>query len=68
MGYRGINRSELFMDGMITRGSREATIQFYTALNDKYPLRSWDILTPDTPLQHLGFTITALGGDRVKET
>ena len=51
-------RLVLYVDDMITRGSETATRQFYTALNDKYPLRSWDILTPDTPLQHLGFTIT----------
>ena len=51
-------RLVLYVDDVITRGSEKETKAFYEALNDKYPLRGWDILTPDTPLTHLGFTIT----------
>ena len=51
-------RLVLFVDDVITRGSEHETKRFYEALNKKYPLRSWSILTPDTPLIHLGFSIT----------
>ena len=48
----------IFVDDIITRGMPWDTEQFFNILNDTYALRSWGILTPDSPLVHLGFTIT----------
>jgi len=48
----------LFVDDIITRGMPDDTRQFFETLNNTYALRSWNILTPETPLVHLGFSIT----------
>ena len=51
-------RMVVFVDDLITRGSRQRTEELYTAIQSKYPMRSWNVLTPDNPLIHLGFEIT----------
>ena len=48
----------LFVDDIITRGMPDVTNEFYERLNKRYPLRSWNILSVNNPLRHLGFTIT----------
>lgn len=48
----------LFVDDIMTRGMPDVTEQFYDQLNKKYALRTWSILSVDSPLKHLGFTIT----------
>ena len=47
-----------WVDDVITRGTLEHTHDFYSRLNSKYPLRSWNILSSESPLKHLGFDIT----------
>ena len=51
-------RLALFVDDVISKGSHSETVKFYEMLNEKYPLRSWDILSENTPLVHLGYKIT----------
>ena len=51
-------RVVVFVDDILSRGSRENTTAFYTAIQSKYPMRSWDILSPENPLRHLGFEVT----------
>ena len=51
-------RMVVFVDDLITRGSRQRTEELYTAIQSKYPMRSWNVLTPENPLIHLGFEIT----------
>ena len=51
-------RVVVWVDDVITRGTLEHTHDFYSRLNSKYPLRSWNILLPESPLKHLGFDIT----------
>jgi hypothetical protein len=34
------------------------TTEFFETLHKSYPLRSWDILSPEKPLTHLGYRIT----------
>ena len=48
----------VFVDDILSRGSRENTTALYTAIQSKYPMRSWDILSPENPLRHLGFEVT----------
>ena len=56
----------LYVDDVITRGSEQETRALFKAIDEKYPLRSWGILSPDNPLIHLGFTITEEIVDVVK--
>jgi hypothetical protein len=51
-------RIALFVDDIISRGMPTDTEDFYSKLNAKYALRSWDILSEGKPLKHLGFTIS----------
>ena len=59
-------RIALYVDDVITRGSEKETRALFKAIDEKYPLRSWGILSPDNPLIHLGFTITEEVIDGVK--
>jgi hypothetical protein len=51
-------RVVVFVDDIISRGSLDNTREFYSAVQSKYPMRSWNVLSPDSPLKHLGFTIS----------
>jgi hypothetical protein len=51
-------RIALFVDDIISRGMPVDTEDFYSKLNAKYALRSWDILSEGSLLKHLGFTIS----------
>ena len=51
-------RMVVFVDDLITRGSAERTEELYTAIQSKYPMRSWNVLSPESPLVHLGFEIS----------
>ena len=59
-------RIALYVDDVITRGSEKETRATFKAIDEKYPLRSWGILSPDNPLIHLGFTLTEEVIDGVK--
>ena len=63
-------RIALYVDDVITRGSEKETRALFKDIDEKYPMRSWGILSPDNPLIHqdlvLGFTITEEVIDGVK--
>ena len=48
----------LWVDGIISKGGRGATVEFYTNLNETYPLRPWGILGEGGPIRYLRIDIT----------
>ena len=51
-------RVVVFVDDIISRGTVAETEKFYAAVQGRYPMRTWSILSPGHPLEHLGFTVT----------
>ena len=51
-------RVVVFVDDIISRGTMAETEKFYAAVQGRYPMRTWSILSPGHPLEHLGFTVT----------
>ena len=50
-------RIALVVDGILCRGPREATEQFYTALREKFAYKDPTYLEPDYPIKYVGLDI-----------
>ena len=51
-------RVVVFVDDIIVRGEKSEVELLFRAIEHKYPMREWNILTPNNPLTHLGYRIT----------
>ena len=63
-------RVVVFVDDIISRGTMAETEKFYAAVQGRYPMRTWSILSPGHPLEHLGSTVTeeVEGGETYTDT
>ena len=48
----------LHVDDCITRGPHKHTVEFFNNLNNRFAIKDYNILTPDSPIKHIGYSIT----------